>query len=127
MEQRTRVIRVPVLSPNPDQLELLPVVKPERVEGESIQERFERFHAANPAVYRNLRRLAFAAKGRGFRRIGIEMLYAVLRWEYAGLRTTDATSEFKLNDHYTSRYARLLMEREAELEGLFETRRLRTG
>jgi hypothetical protein len=35
--------------------------------------------------------------------------------------------EFKLNNNYTSRYARLLMEREAGLSGLFATRELRAA
>ena len=89
----------------------------------SIQERFERFHAENPHVYAGLRRLALAARERGVERIGIEMLYSVLRWEHT-LKTNDPAG-FKLNDHYTSRYARLLMEREPALAGLFETRELK--
>ena len=40
------------------------------------------------------------------------------------MMTTSDTSGFKLNDHYTSRYARLIMEREPDLRGIFRTRKL---
>jgi len=46
----------------------------------------------------------------------------VLRWERA-MKTTDQT-EWKLNNNYTSRYARLIMEQEPDLEGFFVTRGL---
>lgn len=91
----------------------------------SIQERFEDFHAANPQVYAGLVRLARQAVDRGHQRIGIELLFAVLRWEH--MMTTTRESGFKLNDHFTSRYARLIMEREPDLEGFFETRKLKAA
>lgn len=91
----------------------------------SIQERFALFHERNPQVYRHLVKLAHDAQERGFERIGIEMLWQVLRWEIA-MRTRDP-SGFKLNDHYRSRYSRLLMAQEPGLSGLFETRRLRAA
>jgi hypothetical protein len=34
--------------------------------------------------------------------------------------------DFKLNNNYHSRYARLIMEREPGLDGFFETRGLRS-
>jgi hypothetical protein len=90
----------------------------------TIQERFDLFHRSHPEVYRRLRALALTAHGRGRRRGSIELFFAILRWEH-WISTHDPTSDFKLNDHYTSRYARLLMEREPELDGFFETRELR--
>jgi hypothetical protein len=90
--------------------------------GETLQDRFERFHAANPEVYRSLVRLARQAAARGHRRIGIGMLFEVLRWEHA-LQTSE---EFKLNNSYRSRYVRLIEANEADLRGLFETRSLLT-
>ena len=87
--------------------------------GMTLEQRFNAFHQANPHVYANLRCLALDAKRKG-RQVGIKMLYEVLRWQYA-MQTTD-DSDFKLNNSYTSFYARLLMEREPELQGYFETR-----
>lgn len=91
----------------------------------SIDERFQQFHRDNPHVYRELVKLAHKAKRAGHHRIGIELLFAVCRWERM-MVTTDPTG-FKLNDHYTSRYARLIMEQEPELAGIFMTRELRAA
>lgn len=92
---------------------------------QTIEERFEAFHAANPDVYDELVRLARRAKARGHRRMGIELCFGALRWNR--LMATTGESGFKLNDHFTSRYARLLMAREPDLNGFFETRELRSA
>ena len=87
----------------------------------SIRERFEQFHAANPAVYAKLRELALRAQGRG-KRVGMKCLWEMLRY-YTSVETVSA-DEFKLNNDFTSRYARLLMEREPELLGYFDLREI---
>jgi hypothetical protein len=81
------------------------------------------FHEANPEVYAELRDLARQAVARGRKCASIKMLFEVVRWERY-LRTTDP--DFKLNNNFHSRYARLLMAREPELRGLFELRELRS-
>ncbi len=91
----------------------------------SIEERFATFHAANPPVYTELVALARQAHRRGYRRIGIELLFGALRWRRMMATTADAYG-FKLNDHFTSRYARMIMAREPDLADLFATRTLRT-
>jgi cytochrome b len=93
--------------------------------GKTIDARFADFHAKNPQVYAELARLARQAKKNGHHKIGIELLFAVLRWER--MMQTTGDSGFKLNDHFTSRYARLLMQREPDLDGLFETRAVRAA
>ncbi len=92
---------------------------------QTIQARFDEFHAANPWVYDELAALARQAQKRGHSKIGIELLFAVCRWER--LMRTTGSDGFKLNDHFTSRYARLLMQREPDLRGMFETRGLRAA
>lgn len=89
--------------------------------GLTIEEAFAAFHAANPHVYAELVALAREARGRGVARLGIGMLFEVLRWRVA-LRT--GGDEFKLNNNYRSYYARLVMLREPDLDGVFETRQL---
>lgn len=89
----------------------------------TIQEQFEAFHLANPQVYRLLVAHARELAARGRRRIGIKMLWEVLRWRY--MLVADDPSGFKLNNNYTARYARLIAEQEPDLAGLFETRELR--
>jgi hypothetical protein len=90
----------------------------------SIEEAFLAFHKANPWVYAALVRLARELTNRGRTRIGIGMLFEVLRWQWY-LRTTDANSDFKLNNNYRSRYARLIMASESDLDGAFDTRELK--
>lgn len=85
-------------------------------------QRFEKFHAANPHVYEALKQLALDLVERGHEKIGIGMLFEVVRWQHA-MRTSDE-SGYKLNNDYRSRYARLLMAQETRLAGVFETRTL---
>ena len=92
----------------------------------SIQMRFEAFHRNNPSVYTQLVRMTRDLVTRGRQRVGIGMLWEVLRWQVV-MGTFDPGSEFKLNDHYRSRYARLIMEQEVDLTGIFETRGLRSA
>lgn len=90
----------------------------------SIQEAFEEFHARNPHVYELLVKLARRAAQAGRTRIGIGMLYEVLRWNYAIHTTGD---EFKLNNNFRSRYVRLIEDSEPDLAGLFQLRELRAS
>jgi hypothetical protein len=94
----------------------------------TIEARFLEFHRLNPEVYAGLIALCREAKATGRERLGIRTLWEVLRWRLAGTRigtTDDPSSDYKLNDHYHSRYARLVMQ-EPDLEGFFEIRTLRT-
>jgi len=101
------------------QLELFATRDPGVPRTAPIAERFRAFHGANPHVYRALRNLALEARRRGRQRYGMKGLFEVLRWHYA-LETTDV--EFKLNNNFTAHYARMLMAREPEPQGFFETR-----
>ena len=92
--------------------------------GCSIETAFREFHADNPHVYDELVMLARRARSRGAVRIGIGMLFEVLRWRYT-LRTVG--DDFKLNNNYRSYYARLIMMREPDLAEIFETRQLHAG
>jgi hypothetical protein len=85
------------------------------------REKFEAFHQANPKVYEELEALAGEMVTRGRKRIGIGMLFEVLRWNYY-LATTDPDSDFKLNNNNRAFYARLLMDNHPDWQGLFETR-----
>ena len=88
-----------------------------------IEVAFWQFHAANPHVYARLVKLARELVARGHGKIGIGMLFEVLRWHHAMTTVGDADG-FKLNNNYRAMYARLIMEREADLAGSFEIRRL---
>jgi len=85
-----------------------------------IEIAFWEFHNENPHVYSSLVKLARQIKNRGFRSYSINSLFEVLRW-HSALETMG--SLFKLNNNYRSYYARLIMEKEPELEGFFSTRK----
>jgi hypothetical protein len=85
---------------------------------------FLRFHDENPAVYALLVRLAYEAKDAGMRTLGIKALYERARWDF-NLDTTSTSP--KLNNNYTSQYARLIMAREPRLDGLFNLRERRAA
>ena len=86
----------------------------------TIQQKFELFHKNNPEVYTMLVSLALQAKAAGRNKIGIGMLFEVLRWNYI-IRTSE---DFKLNNNYRSRYVRLIAQNEPSLGGMFEMREL---
>lgn len=86
-----------------------------------IVARFAEFHQANPSVYEDLVTLARRAHRAGAERVGMKMLFEVLRWERF-IKGSKDVEGFKLNNDFTACYARLIMAREADLAGLFETR-----
>lgn len=88
-----------------------------------IDERFIDFHHANPAVYVRLVQLAREWMDAGHDRCSMDMLVHLVRWDY-GVRTQSGDG-FKINDHFVSRYARLIAANEPDLAHLFTTRTLR--
>lgn len=85
-----------------------------------LEAEFRAFHAANPDIYRTLARLAREWKAAGHRRCSTKLLFERARWEF-GISSNDP--DFALNNNHTAYYARLLMQQEPDLKGLFETRR----
>jgi len=90
----------------------------------TLQERFEQFHDWHPEVFDEIVGLARQAHAAGQVRIGIGMLWEVLRWNRALRGVEDITTGYKLNNSYRSRYARLIMDTHPDLAGIFETREL---
>ncbi len=88
-----------------------------------LERAFWVFHRANPEVYARLVALArqWRAQHPG-KKVGIGMLFEVLRWEAA----LETTGRFKLNNSTRSFYARLIMTEERDLRGVFVTRKLHT-
>ena len=82
---------------------------------------FEEFHRDNPKVYAKLVELARGLAARGHRKIGIGMLFEVVRWHHY-MQTSDPV--FKLNNNHRSRYARLIMRSEPDLSTIFDLRAL---
>jgi|10_taG_2_1085330.scaffolds.fasta_scaffold121132_1 hypothetical protein len=87
--------------------------------GQTIDDQFESFHAANPHVYEAIRLLALRTKRAGRSQYGMAGLFEVLRWTHTIETHGD---DFKLNNNYRALYARLLMKNEPELDGFFKLR-----
>lgn len=89
----------------------------------SIRERFTTFHNGNPKVYREIVGIARQMKARGVQKMGISLIFERLRWlHFIEVQTDEG---FKLSNDFRAEYARLIMNREPDLEGFFETRALR--
>jgi hypothetical protein len=90
-----------------------------------LEHRFWQFHTNNPKVYRHL--VTFARQWRikfgPDAKLGIKSLFERVRWEVCLSTTNDPN--FKLNNNHTAFYARLIMDRNAELAGIFNLRKQR--
>ena len=105
------------------QLPLGDILKPDYGQSETIEERFNRFHAANPHVARVIAQMALDLKRMGIKKIGIARIYEQLRWNHLIHTKEDS---FKLNNNYRAHYSRLIMNSMPELEGFFTVRERRT-
>jgi hypothetical protein len=85
-----------------------------------IQTEFQTFHNEHPEVYTRLVRLARTWQANGSAKLGIATLFEVLRWN--SHLNPDKAGGYKLNNNYRALYARLIMDQEPDLEGLFELR-----
>lgn len=83
-------------------------------------ERFERFHNRNPHVYDLLVKYCREWVDAGHVRFGIRAPWERMRW-HLGIHTDSA--DFKLNDHMTAYYSRLISAREFDLAELLVQRR----
>jgi hypothetical protein len=91
-----------------------------------MEQSFWDFHERHPHVYETLKDLAIMWRRHrgGKSRLGIAALFERARWELALMRYSDEGPP-KLNNNNRAFYARLLMEKEPELEGMFSLRNQR--
>ena len=104
-------------------LDLPALVVPEYEREATIAERFAAFHAANPHVADALEKLA----GQWLAihpRVGVKALVERLRWE-SGIQTHGGA--YRINNDYTSHYARLLIERHPSWGDRINVRELRAA
>ena len=83
----------------------------------SNQEKFLQFHELNPWVYVALVALTRSKTRQGYC-VSIQWMVEELRYTYKR-QTVDPNSNFRMAAHYASRYARLIMAQEPDLEGVF--------
>ncbi|GAA2084390.1 hypothetical protein GCM10009759_03380 [Kitasatospora saccharophila] len=110
--------------PGLEAVRLLVLPDPSTPRPPTIQERFEQFHDLNPWVLTDLERLAADCVEARFSKISIGMLFELVRYSYG--RATLGGDDFRLNNDFRSRYARLLIERHPEWALRIEVRALRS-
>jgi hypothetical protein len=87
----------------------------------TVAERFEQFHAENPAVLRHMIRIAREWRRRtGSSKVGVNGLIEQVRWRVA-LATSDP--DFKINNVFGPFYSRLIAFEAPDLADAFECRR----
>lgn len=89
----------------------------------NIEKRFWQFHHDNPGVYELFKQFAFEARKAGFDHYGAKAIFERVRWH---IHITTNDREFKLNNNYHSRYARLMARDYPQMDGFFRNRKLKT-
>ena len=97
----------------------------DQVEDDSIDARFARFHKANEHIFDMFRDYAFAAKDAGMNRYSADAILHRIRWNI-NVETKRAEGQPKINDHYSSRYARMLIDIYPEFDGFFILKKLKS-
>lgn len=92
----------------------------------SPADKFDEFHRLNPQVYGALESMTREMVNRGRHKIGIKMLFEVLRWNYY-METNDPNSDFKINNNYAPYYSRLIIANNPTWEKVFELREIRSN
>lgn len=90
----------------------------------TIQDRFENFLNKYPFVWELFKAQVFRAKTHGFKRVGSKAIVEYLRWQARFNRL--AGEDFKINNDYTSRFARKFKEEYPGYPIEFEERQLKT-
>lgn len=89
----------------------------------STDQGFLAFHRANPWVVDELERVAWEMLRNGRSKIGIQACAEIFRWE---TRRHTISNDFKLNNNFCSRYARMIMKRNPQWGKVFELRKIKT-
>ena len=90
----------------------------------SVEDRFWTFHLANPNIFKLFIRFAREAKQVGHQQYSARAIFHRVRWETTVV--TNNSGGFKINNDYSSRYARLAMSKHLDLSGFFIIRGLQT-
>lgn len=88
-----------------------------------IDTEFRKFHETNPHVLNLFMGFAEEALATG-KKVGAKAIWERMRWEV--LMRQHPGQDFKLNNNYTSRYARLAIAKNPKLANLFEIRRIKS-
>ena len=96
-----------------------PIVQPAMVRGATLADRFEAFNRLNPQVFAAIERQALRLAAQGERRIGVKAITEDLRRG----RIATTGDDWRINNSWPAFYARLLVQKHPQLEGIIEMRR----
>lgn len=85
-----------------------------------LDERFAKFDADNPAIWRHFERFTFMAIGAGREHYSAEAVMQRIRWHID--IDTKSDDGFKFNDHFRKRYALKFHLEHPQHDGFFEVR-----
>jgi len=86
-----------------------------------LDKKFRQYHFEHPEVFKFFAQFALQLKHKGFKHFGAKAIMERIRWEVALQTGRDG---FKINNNYTSRYARLLEQKLPMFRGFFRKRAL---
>lgn len=107
---------------NSEMMSLLDLIPKNQNKGH--QGEFLLFHSRNPHIYKKLVSYARYVRKKGISRIGMRLLFERVRWDYT-IETNRKNEKFKINNNYAPYYARMIMENNPDLDGLFELRKIK--
>lgn len=87
----------------------------------ALLKRFKEYHATNPHVYEEFKRLAFQAIKAGRKKYSAWVIINVMRWNHDIQTTGD---EFKISNGYIGIYARLFIFHYPQHEGFFQLKNI---
>lgn len=93
--------------------------------GKSIDEAFIDFHKKNPKVWETFLEQTLRAIRLKRTKISAKHLLGYIRWHVS--LQINSKDEFKINDAYTSRYARMFAKKYPQHQDIFNYRDLRSG
>lgn len=82
---------------------------------------FSAFHDENPSVYEAFKKFTLEAIQKGFNNGSADFIFHIIRWE---TKTTDANQDgFKVNNNFSSLYARMFIDEFPQHRYFFRTRK----
>jgi hypothetical protein len=116
---------VVLVKPSDDQLMFPSFAEHKVPSGASLDERFNAFHDANPWVMNHIVAMADdLVLNSGVNKFGVKLIVERMRWDWTV--RTGSEGGFRLNNSFTSRYARMLLLRRPQYESMINTRSLKT-
>jgi len=81
---------------------------------------FSEYDQQNPKIWEYFKKYSFEAKKKGLTHYGAKSIFEIIRW-HSNLYGNDG---FKLNNNYTSMYARKMIKEHPEFKGFFKLRKI---